>query len=78
MWGFTRQTIDGTAGAASETTVGPPAGTAASDRDDLAALGLLPAARADRAGHFFTRDVLPAETPRWTAGHPDTGHPPVL
>jgi hypothetical protein len=78
MWGFTSQTIDGTAGSASGATGGAAVGTEANASEELAALGLPPPARADRAGQLLARDVLPGEAPQGTAGLLDAGHSPVM
>ena len=78
MWGFTSRTIDRTAGSASGATGDAAVGTVANTSEELAALGLLLPARADRAGQLFARDAPLGEVPQGTAGLLDAGHSSVL
>jgi hypothetical protein len=78
MWGFARQTVDGRADSASVATIGSAGGTAANDRDDRAAVGLLPPARAARGGPLFARDVPPGAGPGIAARDSAAGHSPMM
>ena len=78
MWGFTTQAIDGMAGSAGGATVGSAGGIAVNDRDDLAALGLLPTARDAGDGPLFSREVRPAAGPGIADRHSGAGRSPMM
>lgn len=78
MWGFTSETTGTTADPAGRAAGVVASKVTAGDRDELAALALLPIGRAGCGDPLFAREVLIEKGPEIIERNPGAGHSPLM